>query len=112
MATTFDICTIDDIPANRARGFTIELNDETFDFFIVRKDDSIYGYINSCPHTGVNLEWMPDKFLDLSGSVIQCSTHGAQFRIENGFCIYGPCLGRYLERVELEVRDNNIKLIL
>lgn len=112
MTTVHTICDLDDIPHNQTRGFSIIHNNETLDFFIVRIKDSIYAYINRCPHTGVNLEWMPDKFMDLGKTAIQCSTHGARFRIDNGYCIYGPCMGQSLEKLELQVRDNMINLII
>ena len=39
------------------------------------------------------LEWLPDQFLDSSAQYIQCSVHGAMFRIEDGWCVRGPCAG-------------------
>ena len=50
---------------------------------------------------------MPDKFLDLDGSLIQCSSHGALFQVESGECITGPCAGDHLMQVELRVEDGS-----
>lgn len=111
MAMTYDICDLDDIPDQKTRGFSIEHNDEKIDFFIVRKNENVFGYINRCPHTGVNLDWQADQFLEYGGQRIQCSTHGALFRIRDGYCIYGPCAGRYLTPVRLVITNDRIQLI-
>ncbi len=72
----------------------------------VRKNGRLYVYRNHCPHTGVNLEWMPDEFLDYERTYLQCAMHGALFAIEDGLCLRGPCLGRRLQTVPLARRDD------
>jgi nitrite reductase/ring-hydroxylating ferredoxin subunit len=75
-------------------------------FFIVRDDDaSINAYRNACPHTGAPLEWVPDEFLDMEKRHIQCSMHGALFRIQDGHCLHGPCIGQNLQALPLEIRN-------
>ena len=101
------LCTLDSIPDGRARGFSL---DEETPIMVVRQGDQVYAYINRCPHVGIQLNWMPDQFMSLDHAYLQCSTHGAQFRIEDGFCIYGPCLGRYLEPLAVDVDDGNVVL--
>ena len=112
MPDIYDICDINEIPENGARGFSIEAGTGELAFFIVRKNDRFHGYVNRCPHTGVTLNWQPDQFLNLDGNLIQCSTHGAQFRISNGYCVYGPCAGRSLSLLNLIQENGRIKLML
>ena len=78
--------------------------------FVVRKDGILAAYRNRCPHTGAPLEWLPDQFLDLDNSFIQCAIHGALFRPEDGYCLRGPCVGQSLEPLALEVVDGRIRL--
>ena len=78
--------------------------------FVVRKGEQIYAYENNCPHYGIHLEWQPDQFLDAEQRLIQCANHGAQFLIETGECIAGPCVGEYLTAVPCEVRDGVVYL--
>jgi nitrite reductase/ring-hydroxylating ferredoxin subunit len=73
--------------------------------FVMRKGDAAYGYVNDCPHTRSPLNWQPDVFLDTTKKHIQCSTHGAQFRIEDGFCIWGPCKGELLKPLPVRVES-------
>lgn len=75
---------------------------------VVRKKGQFYIYRNSCPHTGINLEWVPDQFLDITGELIQCSTHGALFSIKKGLCIRGPCVGMSLQAVEFIEDDDEV----
>lgn len=83
-----------------AIAFQIEQAGETKEAFAVRHNGKLYTYINSCPHTGATLNWKPDQFLNLDKTLIQCSLHGAQFLIETGECIYGPCRGRSLTAIK------------
>ena len=106
------LCTVVDIPLDGARGYTIDINAGPVAVFVVRKGDAIHAYINRCPHMGTSLDWQPDKFLDSSNSLIQCSTHGALFRIEDGLCIHGPCINQSLTGLRTEIRENNIMAYL
>lgn len=79
--------------------------------FIVRKDQRVFGYSNSCPHLGIPLEWQADQFLDDEGELIQCATHGALFVIESGICVAGPCVNQSLESLTIVEQDNKIYLV-
>jgi len=103
------LCHLDDIADPGARGFRAPVGGEPRSLFVVRRGRTVYGYVNSCPHTGVALEWVPDRFLDPDGELIVCAMHGALFRIEDGVCIAGPCAGDSLRPVPVEVtRDGSI----
>jgi nitrite reductase/ring-hydroxylating ferredoxin subunit len=97
------ICHLQDIADPGAKGFELPTHDGTLAFFVVRQHNRVYGYLNQCPHVGVNLEWRPDDFLNIDKSLIQCSVHGAEFIIETGHCIGGPCRGKMLEAVKLHL---------
>ncbi len=64
--------------------------------------------MNSCPHIGTPLDWLPDRFLSHDGSRIVCATHGAEFRIADGECVLGPCFGQRLEPVTIQIEDGTI----
>lgn len=92
--------------------FSIEIPATPYarEVFVVRKEQSFYVYENACPHTGGPLDWMPNRFLSLDKTHIQCSTHHALFAIESGYCVAGPCAGQYLKSVHVVVRDGNVYL--
>ena len=101
------LCRIDDIPDGTAKGFGPPSGGFT-GLFAVRRGADVVVYVNSCPHIGVPLDWMPDRFLTADGQRIVCSTHGAEFAIADGVCLRGPCLGDRLEAVMIEVKDGVI----
>ena len=68
--------------------------------FAVRRGATVRVYVNACPHVGLPLEMQPDRFLDGRREKIVCTAHGARFRIDDGVCISGPCLGEALEPVK------------
>jgi nitrite reductase/ring-hydroxylating ferredoxin subunit len=73
--------------------------------FALRQGDDIQVFINSCPHIGVALDWLPNRFLSTDGRQIVCAMHGARFRLSDGLCVEGPCLGDRLEAVMIEIKD-------
>ena len=93
------LCATDAIPDPGSRGFEVEVDGVGVRLFVVRRDDRLSAFLNRCPHLGLGLEWMPDQFLDPDNHFIQCATHGALFRTEDGYCLRGPCAGQSLTAV-------------
>lgn len=78
--------------------------------FVVRQGDSAQVFLNRCPHRGISLEWVSHQFLDSSGRLIQCATHGALFLPDTGECVSGPCAGESLTRLPSRIEDGAIWL--
>jgi nitrite reductase/ring-hydroxylating ferredoxin subunit len=101
------LCRLDDLADGAARGFAPAPGGFT-GLFAVRQGDRVFIYVNACPHLGTPLDWTPDRFLSADGRRIVCATHGAEFRIADGLCLRGPCLGARLEPVMIEIKDGVI----
>jgi nitrite reductase/ring-hydroxylating ferredoxin subunit len=106
-----DLCALDELRDPGSRGFSRDTEDGGLDLFVVRRSGRVYAYRNRCPHTGATLEWLPDRFLDADGALIQCGLHGALFLIETGECVHGPCVGAFLEPLNVELRGGRVVLI-
>jgi len=104
------LCRVDDIPEGGAKGLCLPEAGGPGDIFLVRAHGRVYGYVNSCPHIGTPLEFLPDRFLTRDGRQILCSTHGARFEIATGLCVAGPCRGRSLRALPVAVEDGVIVL--
>ncbi len=104
------LCDIYDIPEGKSKSFALMQNGDALDVFVVHFRGQFYAYENHCPHTGINLNWQPDQFLDITEQRIQCATHGALFRIDDGLCEWGPCIGKNLRPLLIE--ECGEKLIL
>jgi len=100
------LCASNELAEGQSRGFTLQ----QLQVLAVRRDGALYLYENRCPHRGIALEWLPDQFLDTSGSLLQCATHGALFLIESGECVAGPCSGQSLRSLQGIEQDGFIWL--
>lgn len=71
--------------------------------FVFLEKGTLRAYLNQCPHLGIELNWMPGRFMDTDNLFIQCSTHGALFKPGTGECIAGPCQGDALVSLEVQL---------
>ena len=97
------VCRLSDL-AGGARGFTIGGGNWPLRLLVIRVADAVHGYLNRCPHAGHPLDLLPQHFLTADGTLILCSSHGALFEKSTGYCVAGPCAGRSLTPVPLEVK--------
>jgi len=97
------VCRLSELAAG-ARGFTIGSGSWPMRLLVVRVADAVHGYLNRCPHAGHPLDLLPQRFLTADGTLILCSSHGALFEKSTGYCVAGPCAGRSLTPVALEVK--------
>lgn len=87
---------LETIVDGRARNFVLQMKAGRFHGFVVRRGREVAGYVDRCPHAGVPLAQKLDDYLTPSGDLIACSWHGALFRIDDGTCVGGPCVGQAL----------------
>jgi len=109
-AAPIPLCRLEEIPENGAKGVEIGEGVDALELILLRRGSRVLGYLNSCPHQGTPLDTFPDKFLDQSGNFLVCSTHGARFRVRDGFCVLGPCEGARLAPVILRTVDGQVWL--
>lgn len=103
------LCRLDDIPDGGSNGFVAAIPDGTRHAILaVRQGKRVFAYVNSCPHIGAPLDFLPGRFLNVDGTMILCSTHGALFRIKDGFCVRGPCAGKSLAPIPTIVEDGTV----
>jgi nitrite reductase/ring-hydroxylating ferredoxin subunit len=69
---------------------------------IVLRDERgvLRAYRNLCQHLPVPLDAGSRRFI-FSGYLL-CGTHGARYRLADGLCVHGPCLGKALHALEIE----------
>lgn len=102
------LCALEEIAEPGSREFSWGDGRWPLEFFVVRKDSQVFGFVNRCPHAGHALNWLPDRFLTREKDLIQCNSHGARFRVSDGLCVSGPCPGARLEPVTLRVEEGQI----
>ncbi len=109
--TTVVVCRLDELDDPGSREFRIGEGDWPFKGFVVRRDDEVFAYQNYCAHAGHPLNWQPDDFLSEDGKQIVCASHGALYAIESGVCISGPCRGKELRQVSVQVHDGDVLVV-
>jgi nitrite reductase/ring-hydroxylating ferredoxin subunit len=71
----------------------------------------VHAYRNRCQHLPIPLDAGAGAVLHEDGALV-CTTHGARYRIEDGYCIEGPCRGSWLEPIRVRVEGDAVVLHL
>ncbi|MGO9546007.1 MAG: Rieske (2Fe-2S) protein [Rhodomicrobium sp.] len=112
MSNIYAICGANEIPNRRGKAFNliriVDGKAEPWHIFAIRWDKRFFGYVNRCPHEGVNLDWERGQFLDPGTQRIVCGKHGSLFELATGKCFEGRCVGESLEPVALCVADGDL----
>lgn len=102
----FALCDFEQLADGSARGFD-PLRTGRDTLFVVRRGEVLRAWRNACPHIdGAPMAWRKDAYLNADGSRIVCHAHGAQFDIDSGVCLLGPCLGQSLRALPLHITTN------
>ena len=76
-------------------------------FLLCHASAGLVAYLNRCPHWSVDLDLGDERFYAEDIDRIYCKNHGALFRVSDGLCDYGPCLGKSLVRCEIELEGDD-----
>lgn len=115
-AKIFVICSADSIERSNAKAFSLFRINEAgesrpFPIMVIRTHtDNYIGYVNSCPHQGIWLNFGEGNFFTRDRAFLKCGRHGSVFEIDSGLCIDGPCKDRSLEPIALAVVDGEVCL--
>lgn len=93
-------------------GFSYRIGALKREGFAVLKDGVMSAFENKCPHTGAPLDWVEHQFLDADKEFIQCAVHDARFIAETGECVFGPCVGKNLSRLDVVLENQKIYLLV
>ena len=102
------ICALHELDDPGARGFTMGRGNWPLRGFVVRRGAELRAYLNRCPHAGHALNLRPHVFLAPGAPLIQCSSHGALFEMENGLCLASPCPGARLRPIALTMNQGYV----
>ena len=102
------LCPLEDLKEQSARNFVLQIKEQYFHGFVVRKKNQVYGYVDTCPHMGLPLAQKLDEYLTPDKQLIACSWHSALFEIETGQCVGGPCSGQRLQEWPVQIQNGMI----
>ncbi|MFZ9993401.1 MAG: Rieske (2Fe-2S) protein [Steroidobacteraceae bacterium] len=105
------VCQLTDLQATGSRGFVLGGGDWPLRGLVVRTHSGdIRAFVNRCPHAGHRLELREHDFLSSDRQWIQCRSHGALFDLDQGRCVAGPCPGRQLTQLPVQILDKTIRI--
>jgi len=105
------LCPLDELPEGGSLGFDKEGRGQP-SVFAVRHRGAVHVYADSCPHHGTPMAWRQDAYLNATGDRIVCAAHGAQFEIDTGLCVLGPCLGERLQLLPSRIAGGELVIVL
>lgn len=104
MSKQHSVCALSDLRKSNSIGFSID----EVDGFVLIVENEARAFVNSCPHMGTNLDFVPHRFLDSAQAFIQCAMHGALFEKLTGKCVHGPCVGQSLISLEASIVGDEV----
>lgn len=108
MAERVALCRLADIADGGSAACEAVIAGERRALMVLRRGPRVHVYENRCPHLGWPLDIVAGRFLDASGRHILCTGHGALFRIDDGRCLKGPCIGEALTPLAAGVEDGRV----
>lgn len=102
------LCALEELDATGAKEIVFDDNGTRTSVFVVKYGGAIHGYVNSCPHARLPLNWRDDQFFDVTGLYLLCANHSAYFDIQTGQCVRGPCKGKALMTYAVATEGTNV----
>jgi naringenin degradation protein FdeD len=100
------ICHINAVAEGEAKRFLIGSDN----LILARTNGKLCAYRNECPHMNLPLTNRNNCTMDKDQKHLVCAQHAAEFSLENGLCVKGPCIGMKLDPVSIELTDDNVLL--
>lgn len=91
-----------------SRGFSFDEEGRTSLGFVLRYGEGFHAYRNSCPHWNVDLDLGFGDFYAADLDHVFCRNHGALFVPTTGECVFGPCAGQRLSRLDVRVEGDDL----
>jgi len=104
------LCSDKELVPGEAREFTFGGGKSKFSMFVVNKEGEHFAYLNFCPPCSSALNVRDGEFLNPEGTMIRCSAHFAEFRIEDGFGVSGAAENCWLDPIPLDVANGEIRI--
>jgi nitrite reductase/ring-hydroxylating ferredoxin subunit len=82
-----------------ARGYFVRVGGAWEGFLVGRVGDAWRAYANVCRHRALPLDLGARSPMSDDGRYLLCHQHGALYRLGDGKCISGPCVGESLTPV-------------
>ncbi len=106
--TSVVVARVGEIQPGHTKKFFLQVNGCEEECFVVNHGGTLYAYVNRCLHVPMTMDWIDNQFMTEDQQFIQCATHGACYVPDTGECVSGPPCGKFLIRVALTIRGEDV----
>ncbi|HXG53693.1 MAG TPA: Rieske 2Fe-2S domain-containing protein [candidate division Zixibacteria bacterium] len=99
---------VGDLAHGGSRKFVLRCAESTVEAMLVNYRGELRAYVNRCRHVALSLDWVDNRFFTADTRYLLCANHGALYEPTTGECVWGPCAGKALRRVPLEIEGGKI----
>ena len=92
-----------ELPVGSAVRLTYQQRGRQSAVLVIRRGEGVRAFEDVCPHQFLPLTYRGDRILSADGERLRCSSHGAEFAVEDGRCLSGPCNGAGLTQVAVRI---------
>lgn len=91
-----------------SRRFEVRIEGIPQPAFAVCWKGGLRAYVNACRHQAQPLDFGDGHFFDEAYDALVCCHHGARYAPDTGVCVAGPCAGKRLTPLALEIREGGL----
>lgn len=102
---------VEEIPEAGAIVVAADTEAGRISIILTRRHGRVSAFRNRCPHAGYPLQRADGAILVQESRFLVCGAHGASYAIDTGACAGGPCNGRSLTKVRIEIKDGAVCLV-
>jgi len=102
------VARVGELAHGASKKFKIRRGQFDSEALLVNYQGDLFAYLNRCPHIGISLDWVDNQFFTVDGRYLMCANHGAVFEPPTGVCVWGPCVGAGLQKLEVEIEGEKI----
>ncbi len=102
------IAQVSQLTDGEGRRFEVGRGSSRVDCVLVRFDGRFYAYINRCKHMPMPLDLVKNHFFTGNKKHLRCQSHGAMYEPTTGRCLAGPCRGKGLDPLPIEVEGDAV----
>jgi nitrite reductase/ring-hydroxylating ferredoxin subunit len=104
------LSTVAEIPLPGVKEVFVPSASGGFYLMLTRSAAGVRAFHNECPHAGRPLNYAPNQFLLSPLGNVVCAVHGAEFVLDSGECVAGPCFRQSLRAFPVQVIDEVVYL--
>ncbi len=107
----FRLCNLDELPESGGKEIIFQEGKATLRLVVFQYRGRVIAYVNGCKHfvgTPLNPNRVGNFLHPDRPDLIRCGVHGALYRIEDGECVHGDCVGEFLDPVPVGIRDGAV----